>query len=133
VSCADHANNPVDCEAEQGKLSNMGAFGAFRAIRDGSRDEYRGWRKFRHSTGIWPVWSMLSVISIPLLLFVGVNLEIRALETGRLTLIYTALVALVLALGLLWFGLRRLANHADLSRARKITGRAPSRAERFIG
>jgi hypothetical protein len=111
----------------------MGAFGAFRTIRDGSRDEYRGWRKFRRATGIWPVWSMLSVLSIPLLLFVGAYFEIRALETGRLTLIYTALAAFVVALSLVWFGLRRLGNHADLTRARKITGRAPSRAGRFIG
>jgi len=57
---------------------------------------------------------------------------VPALETGRRPVIYTALVVIVLVLGLVWFAIRRLANKADLARAQKIVGRVPPRAERFI-
>jgi len=110
----------------------VGAFGAFKTILDGSRDEYRGWRKFRRATGIWPVWSMMSVVSIPILFCSCLWLLVPALETGRRPVIYTALVVIVLVLGLVWFAIRRLANKADLARAQKIVGRVPPRAERFI-
>jgi hypothetical protein len=102
------------------------------ALREGLKDEYRGWRKFHQAAGVWPIWSMVSLLSIPLLFVGGGLLCIRAFETNRLPVIYTVLVSTILALALVWFGLRRLANWADMTRAHKLTGRVPSSAERFI-
>jgi hypothetical protein len=79
-----------------------------------------------------PVWSMLSLLSIPIFLLVGVVALVRALETGRLPVIYGASVAVVLVLALVWFVLRRLANNADIARAQKVARRLVAGAERFI-
>ena len=113
------------------------AFWEVRSALDGCRDEYRGWRKFRRTTGVWPIYSILaSVTTIPILFAVGVYAFIRALDTintYRLPLIYAVLFVLVLGSGLLWYMLRRLATYADLSRVQKLASRdVPATVERFI-
>ncbi len=73
----------------------MGAFWGVKSLLEGSRDEYRGWRKFRRATGIWPLWSIgVSVFSIPTLFAVGIYAFIRVLETHRMPLIWTGLLVL---------------------------------------
>jgi len=116
------------------------AFWEVRSALDGCRDEYRGWRKFRRTTGVWPIYSILaSVTTIPILFAVGVYAFIafiRALDTintYRLPQLYAVLFVLVLGSGLLWYMLRRLANYADLSRVQKLASRdVPATVERFI-
>jgi hypothetical protein len=122
--------NRIDAD---GKLKNMGAFWGIRSLLEGSRDEYRGWRQFRHAMGVWPLWSIgASVSSIPILFAVGTYAFIRVLETHRMPLVWTGLLVLGITLGLLWYGLRRLANHLDFMRAKKLHSRISPGAQRFI-
>ncbi|HYG98140.1 MAG TPA: hypothetical protein VD837_03345 [Terriglobales bacterium] len=91
------------------------------AVREGTRDEYRGWRKFRSMTGTWPVWSMVNaVLSLPVVFGLGAYGFVAALETGGLLLIYSYLVLAGVLSGLLWFTLRSLARYADISRAQRV-------------
>jgi hypothetical protein len=112
----------------------MGAFWGIKSALGGGGDEYRGWRKFRRATGLWPIWSILaSATSIPVLFGAGVYVFIRAMETHRLLLIYTALIIVGFGLGLLWYAIRRLANHADVLRGQRNSTRSVSPSvDRFI-
>jgi hypothetical protein len=108
-------------------------FWEFRSAYEGVRDEYRGWRKFRQATGVWPVYSVLAgVLSIPALLGVVTYVFVRALETHRLPLIYTVLTAAVIAGGGTWYGLRRLACKADIAKAKRFGTVSAERLAEFI-
>jgi hypothetical protein len=90
------------------------------SVFDGIRDEYRGWHKFRQATGTWPTCSILAdVFSIPAWLVAGTYLFVKTLNTGHLSLIYTALFVGVIGGAALWYGLRRLTCKIDVARARR--------------
>lgn len=112
----------------------MSSLGGAKSLFGGSREEYRGWRRFRRATGLWPIWSILaSTTSLPSLFAVGSYVLIRTLETHSLPIIYSVLVSVGFSLGLLWYAIRRLANHADMVRAQRLGTRPISGAvERFI-
>lgn len=95
----------------------------WKSVWEGIRDEYRGWRKFRRATGIWPIYSVLAgIFSIPAWFVSGLFLLIRAAETYRLILIYSSLFAGAICGAALWYGLRILACKADIARAQRKTG-----------
>jgi hypothetical protein len=94
-------------------------FWEFRSVFDGISDEYRGWRKFRRATGTWPICSVLAgIFSIPACVASGTYFFIKALNTGRLPLIYMALFVSVTCGVALWYGVRRLACKLDVARVR---------------
>lgn len=105
------------------------------AVFTGIRDEYRGWRKFRHSSGTWPIYSMVAgVFSIPALFAVGTYFFIRVLGTGRLPVIYAKLFMGAICGAALWYGFRRLACKIDVAMARQSSeSRVSARTlEQFI-
>ena len=101
-----------------------GSFWSIKSTLSNTRDEYRGWRKFRRATGIWPMWSIIATAtSTPLLFAVGLYAFIQSLETSRLWLIDSTLIVVGFGFGLLWYAVRRWANHADLVRAQRNSTR----------
>jgi len=99
------------------------------------RNEYRGWRRFKDATGLWPLWSILAdLLSIPLLVAAGTYCFIVALGTRQLPLIYLALISAVICCATGWYGLRRLACKADVARGKRSTAgpSSPQTLEEFI-
>jgi hypothetical protein len=95
-------------------------FWELRSVTNGIKDEFQGWHKFRQATGKWPVWSVfVGMCSIPALLVSGLYLLIKALETGRLPIIFAALFAGTICGAAAWYGLRRLACKLDVVRAQR--------------
>lgn len=104
-----------------------------RSTLEGIRDEYRGWCKFRQATGMWPVYSVVAgVLSIPVLFGSGTYVLVRTLQTGRLTLIYTVLTAVVIFGVGSWYGLRRLACFADIAKVKRSGAISAETLEKFI-
>jgi small-conductance mechanosensitive channel len=104
-------------------------------LREGARDEYRGWRKFRKTTGSWSVWSILNCfLSLPIVFGAGMYFLIAAMNTGKVPLIYTVLVVDVVCFTTLWFFLRLAAANLDIRRAQQSgSGRSdPSALQRFL-
>jgi hypothetical protein len=102
-------------------------FWELRSVVDGIKGEYQGWHRFKRATGLWPACSILTgVFSIPVWFAAGAYGFIAALETSRLSLIYTALLAGVIGGAVAWYGLRRLACKLDVARARMSSGAAVS-------
>ena len=97
-------------------------FWELRSVTNGIKDEFQGWHKFRQSN-----WQVASVVRFcwhvfnPHTLFVsGLYLLIKALETGRLPIIFAALFAgTICGAAAPWYGLRRLACKLDVVRAQR--------------
>lgn len=98
-----------------------------RTIITAMRDEYRGWHKFRHATGIWPVCSITaSIFSIPAVFMLCFPLMNSLMQTDRLPLICAALFGGIIFGAFLWYWLRRLACKIDVARAKHSSDNAPS-------
>lgn len=99
-----------------------------RYVAEGTRDEYRGWHKFKLATGKWPVFSILAgVFSIPILFVAEVYLlvegfeKVETLKTGRMYYIYLILFSSVIGCAAIWYGVRVLACKLDIGRAQVST------------
>jgi hypothetical protein len=108
-------------------------FWELRSAFDGIRDEYRGWHKFRQATGVWPVYSVLTIVFLlPALFGVGTYVFVRAMETRRLPFIYTVLTVLVICGAGCWYLLRRLACKVDIAKAKRSGTASTEKLEEFI-
>jgi hypothetical protein len=100
-------------------------FWELRQVGAGIRDEIRGWKKFRHATGTWPIYSVVaSTVSLPTIFIAGMYLLIGWWKAAtQLSTMYTSLFGTVIGGGILWYLLRHVARKADLRRAQS-NGRA---------
>ena len=94
-------------------------FWELRQVGEGIRDEIRGWKKFKHATGNWPVYSIVaSTGSIPAIFVGGMYLLISWWKAAtHVSTIYASLFGTVIGGGVLWYLLRFIARKADLRRA----------------
>ena len=109
-------------------------FWEWRSAKQGIEDERRGWQKFHRRSGLWPWWSMLATIVLtPVCFAVAIFgfLGVLNRASGRLILIYPGLVLSIAVPALVWFALRRIANHVDVRRAERHRN-VPRSIQRFI-
>jgi hypothetical protein len=106
----------------------------FRSAFNAFANEFRGWRKFRKASGVWPVYSMIYGVISPPIFFISVTFGLlRAFETHRLAVIYSVLFFVVICGAAAWYGLRRLARKLDLVRAKSAHSNFPTATlEEFI-
>jgi hypothetical protein len=98
-------------------------FWELRSAYRAAKDEYLGWRKFKHATGQWPFWSVLSsVLSIPIVFAIGMYCLIASVEARGLTVFYGVLIVVVVCGAAVWYSLRRAACVADVARAKRRAG-----------
>jgi hypothetical protein len=113
-------------QAARREIKYQTMFGLWAILRS-LRNEYLGWRKFKDATGVWPVYSIVTdIFSLPVLFAAVVFAFIEVLSTRWLGLIYTVLFSSGFIAAALWWGFRRFACKADVSRGRRLASQMNS-------
>jgi hypothetical protein len=109
----------------------MGLWWLFRSIGN----ECRGWRKFNKATGVWPICSILvDILGTPLLFLGGTSCVLVTVGMQKSWFVYLALFCMVLGAAAAWYGLRRLAIKADVTRGHRSSAGpcSPKTLEEFL-